>query len=67
MMIIEDPEAFSEVVCVAPADGQKPLFVMTDPHYESMSDPVKFLYGTGCFNSDRPQKLTYRNISTKDC
>ena len=60
MMTIEDPEAFSEVVCVAPAEGQKPLFIMTDPHFESMSNPVKFPYGTGCFSSDRPQKLTYR-------
>ena len=60
MMTIEDPEAFSEVVCVAPAEGQKPLFIMTDPPFESMSNPVKFPYGTGCFSSDRPQKLTYR-------
>ena len=59
MMTIEDPDAFSEVVCVAPAEGQKPLFVMTDPHFESMSNPVKFPYGTGCFSSYRPQKLTY--------
>ena len=32
MMTIEDPEAFSEVICVTPAEGQKPLFIMTDPH-----------------------------------
>ena len=60
MMIIEDPEAFSEVVCVASAEGQKPLFIMTDPHFESMSNPEKFPYSTGCFSSDSPQKLTYR-------
>ena len=60
MMTIEDPEAFSEVICVAPAEGQKPLFVMADPHFGSMSNPVKFSHGTGCFSSDRPQKLTYR-------
>ena len=33
---------------------------MTDPHFESMSNPAKFPYGTGCFSSDRPQKMTYR-------
>ena len=54
MMTIEDPEALYEVVCIAPAEGQKPLFIMTDPHFESVSNPVKFPYGTGCFSYERP-------------
>ena len=60
MMCIENPEAFAEIVCVAPAEGQKPLFIITDPKFEAMSNPEKFPSGTGCYSSDRPHKLTYR-------
>ena len=35
-MSIENPEAFAEIVCVVPAEGQKSLFIMTDPNFEAM-------------------------------
>jgi hypothetical protein len=61
MMTIENPQAFAEIVCGAPAEGQKPLFIMTDPNFEAMSNPEKFPYGTGCYSSSgRPHKLTHR-------
>ena len=60
MMTIENPEAHAEVVCVAPAEGQRPLSIMTDFNFEAMSNPDKFPIGGGCFGIDRPRKLTYR-------
>ena len=60
MMTIENPEAHAEVVCVAPAEGQRPLSIMTDSNFEAMSNPDKFPIGGGCFGIDRPRKLTYR-------
>ena len=60
LMSVENPEAFTETVCVAPAEGQRPLSIMTDSDFESMCNPDKFPYATGCFNSERPCKLTYR-------
>ena len=60
MLSIEDPEAFVDIVCLAPGEGQKPLYIMTDQHFESMSNPVKFPYGEGCFTDNRPRKLTYK-------
>ena len=33
---------------------------MTDPAFETMCNPDKFPYDTGCFNSERHSKLTYR-------
>ena len=57
MMSVENPEA---TVSVAPAEGQKPLLIMTDPHFEAMFNPDKFCYGNGAFSTDRPRKLTYR-------
>ena len=60
MMSIEDPEAFAEIVCLAPGEGQKPLSIFTDEHFESMSNPDKFPYGRGCFSDKRPCKLTYK-------
>ena len=60
MMFIENPEAFAEVVCLAPAEGQKPLSIMIDSTFEAMSNPDKFPTGDGCFYAERPSKLTYR-------
>ena len=47
-------------MCVAPAEGQKPLDIMTGVDFEAMSNPDKFPYSTGTFSSKRPRKLTYR-------
>ena len=57
MMSLEHPEA---IISVAPAEGQRPLFIMTDPNFEAMFNPDKFCFGSGTFSSERPRKLTYR-------
>ena len=57
IMSIENP---NEIVCVAPAEGQRPLSIMTDSIFETMSDPEKFPISDGCFAAERPRKLTYR-------
>ena len=59
-MAVENPEAFPQIFCIAPAKGQTPLSIMTDPTFEVMCNPDKFCFGTGGFNSDRPRKVTYR-------
>ena len=30
MMCVENPESSKEIICVAPAEGEKPLNIMTD-------------------------------------
>ena len=60
MMSLENPEAFGQTVSIAPAEGQKPLSIMTDTNFEAMVNPDKFCFGKGIFNTDRPRKLTYR-------
>ena len=60
MMCVENPESFREIICVAPAEGERPLGFMTDPNFEAMCNPDKFPYGNGTFSSERPRKLTYR-------
>ena len=60
MMCVENPESFREIICVAPAEGEKPLNIMTDSNFEAMSNPDKFPYGVGTYSSERPRKLTYR-------
>ena len=57
MMCVENPE---QIICVAPADGERPQCFMTDPTFEAMCNPDKFPYGDGTFSSERPRKLTYR-------
>ena len=58
MMSLENPEAFGQTVSIAPAEGQKPLSIMTDPDFEAMVNPDKFCFGKGTFNTERPRKLT---------
>ena len=60
MMCIENPESFRDIICVAPAEGEGPLNIMTDPNFEAMFNPDKFPFGNGTFSSERPKKLTYR-------
>ena len=60
MMSLENPEAFSQTVSIAPAEGQKPLSIMTDTNFEAMVNPDKFCFGIGTFSTERPRKLTYR-------
>ena len=60
MMCVENPESTRNVICVAPAEGEKPLNIMTDSNFEAMSNPDKFPFGTGTFSSESPRKLTYR-------
>ena len=60
MMSVENPEAFMDIVSIAPAKGQRPLSIMSDTNFEAMSNPDKFPCGTECFSADRPRKLTYR-------
>ena len=52
MLSVENPEAFKDIICIAPAEGQKPLNVMTDPNFEAMSNPDKFPYAEGTFSTD---------------
>ena len=66
MMCVENPESFRHTMCVAPAEGERPLNIMTDLTFEAMSNPDKFPYGTGTFSSDRPRKLTYRKYRLLD-
>ena len=62
MMSIENPEADGQIYSVAPAEGQRPISIMTDANFEEMCNPDKFCLGTGGFKStQRPNsKLTYR-------
>ena len=60
MMCVKNPESTRNVICVASAEGEKPLNIMTDSNFEAMSNPDKFPFGTGTFSSERLKKLTYR-------
>ena len=60
MMSLENPETFGQIFSIAPAEGQKPLSIMTDLHFEVMFNPDKFCFGSGAFNTERARKLTYR-------
>ena len=60
MLSVENPESDVQTYSVAPAKGQKSISIMTDLSFEEMSNPDKFCFGTGGFNTERPRKITYR-------
>ena len=60
LLMAENPKADAQIYSLAPAEGQKPISIMTDTHFEEMCNPDKFSYGNGGFNTERPRKLTYR-------
>ena len=60
MLSVENPESDAQTYSVAPAEGQKPISIMTDSSFEEMSNPDKFCFGTGGFHTERPRKITYR-------
>ena len=60
MMCVENPESSRDIICVVPAEGEKPLNIMTDSNFEAMSNPDKFPFANGTFSSERPKKITYR-------
>lgn len=60
MMMNEEEEAESRTYSIAPAEGEKPLNIMTDPTFEVMCNPDKFPLGFGGFNTERPRKITYK-------
>ena len=37
MMCVENPESFRHTMCVAPAEGERPLNIMIDLTFEAMS------------------------------
>ena len=57
MMSLENPEAFEQIFSIAPAEGQKPVSIVTDNAFETMFNPDKFCFGNRAFNTER---LTYR-------
>ena len=59
-MSLENPEAFGQSFSIAPAEGQKPLNIMTDKNFKATFNLDKFCFGTGAFTTERPRKLTYR-------
>ena len=45
MLTVENPEAKVQQFSIAPAEGQKPMNIMTDANFEAMSNPAKFCFG----------------------
>ena len=40
------PESDAQIYSIAPAEGQKPISIMTDEHFEEMANPDKVCLGT---------------------
>ena len=53
MMLLENPE---QIVIIAPTEGQKPLFIVSDSNFEQMCNPDKFCFGEGGFGKERQRK-----------
>ena len=56
----EDLELTADVFSVAPGEGQKPIGILTDEHFEEMCNPTKYPGGKFGLMSKREVKLTVR-------
>ena len=57
------PEEFSpdnNIAAIAPAEGEKPIPILTDQQFEAMAFPNLFPHGSGTLSDDRNIKLTAR-------
>ena len=59
MLSLENPD---QIVNIAPAEGQKPLFIISDPKFDLMCYPDNFCFGEGSFGKERERKITYRKF-----
>ena len=50
------------VLSVAPGEGQKPIAILTDPHFEEMCNPTKYPAGGFGLMANRERKLTVRKF-----
>ena len=56
----DDPEVEAQICSVAPAEGNRPVDIVKDKYFEELSNPTKFPYGEGGFNTDRNRTVTLR-------
>ena len=54
----DDPEVEAQICSVAPAEGNRPIDIVRDKYFEELSNPTKFPYGEGGFNTDRNCTIT---------
>ena len=63
MMCVENLEIFGDIICVAPAEGEKPLNFMTDSNFEAMSNSDKFPYGVGTMTTEANTQKIFQSAA----
>ena len=60
VLTAESPEFDAQLYSVAPGEGQIPIPITTDHHFEELCNPDKFCFGSGGFHQSRPKNITLR-------
>uniref|UniRef100_A0A1X7VH10 Helitron helicase-like domain-containing protein n=1 Tax=Amphimedon queenslandica TaxID=400682 RepID=A0A1X7VH10_AMPQE len=60
VLSVDNLETENNILSIAPGERQKPLSIMCDATFELMSNPDKFPFGRGGFNTERIKSLSYR-------
>jgi len=55
-----DPQYTATALCVAPAEGQHPMYFMLDHSCEALTFPAKFPFGAGTFTDERDVPITVK-------
>ena len=55
------------IFSVAPGEGQKPIGILTDKHFEEMCSPTKHPYCKFCLLANREKKLQIFQPETFGC
>ena len=62
MLSHENPEFEAQIYSVAPSEEHRQLDIMSNAHFEEMSNPSKFPYGKGGFNTTIHTKFHFESI-----
>ena len=69
-MMKENPDIANKILSVAPGESQKPIPLLSDEHFEELSNPDKYPYGRNALTTKRVVKIPerrYFNQRLLDC
>lgn len=61
-LIRENPDFTGKQTSIAPAEFEKPLPLLSDPHFEELANPDKYPDGINALTVERPKRITPRQF-----
>ena len=66
-MIRDGPDFMDKLIRIAPAESEKPISLLSEKHFEELSNPDKYPDGVNALAAERPVKLSVRKYFNQRC